>query len=134
MISRSQRLARQRAWYRKNRKRQIRLVKRYYRKHKKQILASRRRWDRAHPDRVLARHLMRTYKMPLSEFRSKYRAQKGRCAICRKRSRRRLSVDHNHRTLKRRGLLCDSCNLGLGKFLESIRLLKRAVAYLKRFQ
>ena len=64
----------------------------------------------------------------------------GGCAICGARqglggrNDRRLAVDHNHTTGKVRGLLCDSCNHGLGKFKDDKRLLKIAIAYLEYFE
>lgn len=42
-----------------------------------------------------------------------YRLQEGKCAICKRHEsefKRRLSVDHNHKTGKVRGLLCFQCN------------------------
>lgn len=61
-------------------------------------------------------------------------AQGGGCAICGKGSGdgrgHRLHVDHCHRSGKVRGILCASCNLGLGKFGDDARMLKRAAEYL----
>jgi|ERR1041385_2123575 hypothetical protein len=42
-----------------------------------------------------------------------FKKQNGKCAICRKDQRmfkRRLNLDHNHKTGKIRGLLCYFCN------------------------
>jgi len=44
----------------------------------------------------------------------------------------RLSVDHCHTTNEFRGMLCNSCNLAIGKFQDKPELLLRAVEYLKR--
>jgi hypothetical protein len=77
-----------------------------------------------------------------SLFQALLQAQGGKCAICGAthghRSCRgrlcRLAVDHDHRTGKVRGLLCNSCNRGLGRFQDSVENLEAAVRYLKREQ
>jgi hypothetical protein len=43
-----------------------------------------------------------------------------------------LCVDHNHLTGKVRGLLCSSCNSGLGHFEENIDYLNCAIEYLEQ--
>jgi hypothetical protein len=61
-------------------------------------------------------------------------AQGNCCAICKrdqKEFKRKLAVDHDHHTGEVRGLLCDSCNGGIGKLKDSIELLERAILYLK---
>lgn len=60
-----------------------------------------------------------------------YKKQNGKCFICGKKSSRKLGVDHCHKTNKVRGLLCVSCNVGLGHFKDSTELLKKAIRYLK---
>jgi hypothetical protein len=57
-------------------------------------------------------------------------AQQGLCAICRKRPRYALAVDHDHQTGKVRGLLCHGCNIGIGNLKDSVDVLDRARAYL----
>jgi Recombination endonuclease VII len=60
--------------------------------------------------------------------------QGGACAICCKKSTRPLCVDHCHVTRRMRGLLCRTCNLGIGHFNDDPRLLRTALAYLEAFQ
>jgi hypothetical protein len=45
-----------------------------------------------------------------------------------------LAMDHDHRTGAIRGLLCNNCNRGLGRFKDSPDLLESALRYLKREQ
>lgn len=44
------------------------------------------------------------------------------------------SIDHCHATGKFRGVLCHSCNTGLGLFYDSVQSLEAAIAYLKKHQ
>lgn len=54
------------------------------------------------------------------------------CEICGARpTKRLLSIDHCHKSGKIRGLLCDRCNFMLGYALDNIRILKRAISYLR---
>jgi len=41
-------------------------------------------------------------------------------------------IDHNHKTGEVRGLLCASCNLGIGKLQDSSEVSMRAVTYLMK--
>jgi hypothetical protein len=41
-------------------------------------------------------------------------------------------LDHCHETGKFRGWLCDPCNRGLGAFKDDIKILKKAIDYLKQ--
>jgi hypothetical protein len=55
--------------------------------------------------------------------------QDGVCAICgNPPKRRRLHLDHNHRTGRTRGLLCFRCNRALPAYLDS-EWLRRACEY-----
>lgn len=59
--------------------------------------------------------------------------QDGKCAICcRDESElaKKLAVDHDHATGRVRGLLCDDCNLAIGRLQDSPKILRRALDYL----
>ena len=61
--------------------------------------------------------------------------QEYKCAICKtsnpKGPGNKLHIDHCHETGKARGLLCSRCNIGIGKFKDSIQILGKVIEYLK---
>jgi hypothetical protein len=77
-------------------------------------------------------------------YRVKLEEQNGTCAICgraiaelltgRAREPRHLSLDHDHKMNRRRGLLCRACNRGIGNFSDNATWLRNAAAYLERYQ
>jgi hypothetical protein len=61
--------------------------------------------------------------------------QGGKCAVCGKlnnEGRRRLAVDHDHKTGKVRGLLCGNCNTALGLVKEDPEILSLLADYLRK--
>lgn len=56
------------------------------------------------------------------------------CGIHASNFKKRLNIDHNHKTGQIRGLLCVTCNLGLGAFKESPELLYAAIVYLEKYK
>ena len=71
------------------------------------------------------------YGLTFESYREMLEKANGVCEICEDWSKR-LIVDHDHETDKNRGLLCDSCNLGLGHFQDEIEILRSAIIYLQR--
>ena len=69
------------------------------------------------------------YGISNAQYESKYKEQKGACKICRK-NFDQLVVDHDHNTGDVRGLLCHSCNKGLGLFFDNVSALENAIIYL----
>lgn len=67
----------------------------------------------------------------IAQYEKMLLKQGGTCGICgSKPDKVRLAVDHDHRTGKIRGLLCDSCNRGLGQLGDSEEVLISALEYL----
>lgn len=71
------------------------------------------------------------YGLTEDAYKALYESQKGVCKICGNEDFRKLVVDHDHITGRIRGLLCTSCNVGLGMFKDSIKNLLNAIEYLK---
>ena len=59
------------------------------------------------------------------------------CPICEKRTivgiTANLVRDHDHKTGKARAWICDSCNTGLGRFKDDIKLIKKMIKYLEKY-
>ncbi len=80
--------------------------------------------------------LRRYYGITAEQYDEMLAAQGDVCAICggteTTRNRKRLYVDHCHRTRLIRGLLCSRCNHGVGAMRDDPDLLKSAWVYLER--
>jgi hypothetical protein len=76
------------------------------------------------------------YGITAEQFAKMLEDQGGACAICRRSDwpgrHNSPCVDHNHTTGAVRGLLCDSCNQGLGRFGDDPIKLRSAADYLER--
>jgi hypothetical protein len=87
---------------------------------------------------------MKEYGLSWEEYERMRFEQDDRCAICGNKetslSRRStgeirpLSIDHNHRTGRIRGLLCRACNHLIGNADEDQEILLRAINYLNKYK
>jgi len=90
-------------------------------------------------NKAQARRASIKYRYDLSDEQLDYikNNEKLNCEICGNKQshkiKNNLDIDHCHSTTKFRGLLCNSCNIGLGKFKDNINVLKNAIAYLEKF-
>lgn len=75
-----------------------------------------------------------SYRKSSLDYETVLASQHGVCKICGQPPKEdsRLHIDHCHKTDKIRGLLCNNCNLGLGKFKDSPDLLRKAALYLEK--
>lgn len=100
---------------------------------KQELLWRAQNYERINEARF-TRNLKKLYNITRDEYEAMFVDQKGCCAICKQpQLNKRLGVDHNHQTKKIRGLLCDSCNGGIGLFRERPELLRLAIKYLKEY-
>lgn len=80
---------------------------------------------------------LRKYGLTQADYEAMLAAQDYECAICGAEDwaqRKGLVVDHDHDTGLVRALLCDECNISLGKMGESPNRLRAAAAYLEKFR
>lgn len=87
------------------------------------------------------RNLKRKYGITVKEYNELLEKQNFVCAICengettvdgKTASKRKLAVDHCHKTNKIRKLLCWRCNVVIGKVEENIELLQKMINYLTK--
>lgn len=92
----------------------------------------RERHGRRSPENRLREKLRGQYGITLEQYLEMLAAQGGACAICSKppAPKKRLVVDHCHRSGRVRALLCGVCNTQLGAF-EKLR--DQATAYLTEY-
>ncbi len=90
--------------------------------------------------------LKRLYKMTPEQYLSMLESQGNVCAICKEEGNltvdgselikngkpTKFHVDHDHVTGVVRGILCNSCNRGLGAFRDNVQYLQDAVKYLSK--
>lgn len=95
-------------------------------------------WRKANPKDWKLYHrrsrLKRHYGLSLEEYDQMVVNQSGLCAICRNENNvrgRRLNIDHHHASGVVRGLLCNSCNRGIGYFVDNPDTLRAAATYLE---
>lgn len=80
-------------------------------------------------------HIRRTYGLEWDEYLDLMNKQCGKCALCGSEGSgkdTRLVVDHCHETGRVRGLLCWSCNVGIGLFKEDPDLLNKVIDYIRK--
>lgn len=83
-------------------------------------------------------NLSRFWKMTPEDFDKMRDAHGGVCAICKcpppgGKGNEHLHIDHCHSTNKIRGLLCNNCNNGIGRFKDDPTNLRAAADYLEKY-
>ena len=100
--------------------------------HKKRFPEKAKNWRIKNPHYTLKKNGV---DVSADDFHKLIDEQNGLCAICGHKplpKEKRLSIDHDHKTNKVRGLLCSNCNAGLGMFKDDIDFLNSAIRYLNK--
>jgi len=131
------------AYYSRNRLRQIERQKRKYWADPETYRAKGRAQHKKHREKRLpqirTRNLALRYGITQEQYDEAFKKQGGLCALCRRPEKtrhqngkiRRLTVDHDHVTGRFRGLLCTFCNrVRIGK--NTPAMLRMCLAYLER--
>src|SRR6266567_3100716 len=110
---------------------------RYYALHKNEESQRGQKYREENRDKESARGIRYQHGVTPEWVKEKSDSQQNKCAICRKPFTKTPHIDHNHECCStrktcgecNRGLLCDDCNLGLGRFKDSIVVLSNAIQY-----
>lgn len=103
----------------------------------------RKEWRKNNKDKVdlcNKRCKLKVYGLTPEGYDKMYHNQKGRCLICGKHQselNENLCVDHDHQIKgveAVRGLLCKSCNSGIGLLQDSAELCSAAADYLRMYE
>ena len=108
---------------------------------------ARKEYEARHPKRVKGSHrranMLNKYGLTVERYDEMWAEQSGKCVICSvgmvnihtdgdsKNKSNTANIDHCHDTGKVRGILCATCNKGLGLFYDRVDLLENAINYLR---
>lgn len=87
-------------------------------------------------DRLRVKQIQNNFSISFVEALELFnRSQLENCEICgksKKENEKELAIDHCHISGKIRGLLCSTCNSGIGLLRDDINILKKATEYLEK--
>ncbi len=125
-----------RKWRSANKEKIAERVQKYNRQyhvaHRTEILEHQKKWRLENGKDYFVRHRYLKYNLTLEEADELLVKQDHKCPICKTPLlETKRVIDHDHKTNKVRGILCNSCNLGLGLFKEDPKILESAINYLR---
>lgn len=121
-----------RAWRAANPDKRAANERKYREANKEKVREAHRRYREASKDKAAAWHRENKYGITQEQFDAMLEAQNFSCAICgstKPGGTGGFHVDHCHASGAVRGLLCRTCNIGLGNFRDSPTHLMRAIEY-----
>ena len=118
-------------WRNDNPNKEKERVKRWHKNNRDRIKI----WVENNPERVKEiQHrskLKRNYNLTVEEYKQLLQFQKNKCGVCGI-ILTMPCIDHDHQTGKIRGILCNSCNTGLGMLGDNLDNIINAFNYLKQ--
>lgn len=106
--------------------------RKWYLTHKEEHIARVLAYKKSHPEIIAKVQRKFNYGITEPEYQSMLAKQENKCCICLISFEEvKPCVDHDHITKVIRGILCNNCNVGLGRFKDSSRLLIKAIRYLE---
>jgi len=106
--------------------------RRYYLDNHKEIIEKRRKYCEENLEKIRGNYFQRKYDLSYEDWVKMWVGQDGDCAICGEPFNKHsdAQVDHDHKTGKIRGLLCNKCNFAIGLLNDDPELVMRLAEYL----
>jgi hypothetical protein len=118
-----------------NRDREMKKRKEWYANNREAAKEAVRRNYRENVDRISVQNACRRRGITVEQYHEMAASQNGVCAICKGAgSKKRLSIDHCHKSGKVRALLCDNCNTSLGLLKEDVKRILAVAEYAQKYQ
>ena len=120
--------------------------------HRKKFPEKYKEYEKRHIEKVgiefvRKREVLRIHGLTIKQHEKMLNEQNNLCAICKENETRKgrsgsiapLCIDHCHECRKKgkddvRGLICHSCNIGIGSFKDNVELMKQAIKYLEKHE
>jgi len=101
--------------------------------HREERIVYHRKYNIIHREELRERKLVKAYGISLLQYNALLDSQGGACAICKRMdwNGRGPHVDHDHTTGKIRGIVCSSCNTGLGYIRDNPGIARAMADYLE---
>lgn len=123
-------------WRKKNPDKNRQTLKKFYYSHKEEISLQRKILRKLNLNKIRNNEnnwrYKKRYGISIEEKNKILLSQEGKCALCKKEISDFSAVtDHDHKTGKIRGILCRTCNFGLGILGDSLESIELVLKYLK---
>jgi len=119
----------------KARRSAIRSSQRSYKKNRDEVLMKQRERyanNSNSASNAYAYRIARKFGITYQDYMDMLEKQNNKCAICETdMSIKKLVIDHDHKTGKIRGLLCNPCNTAIGSLGDSLKNINNAAKFLK---